>query len=65
MSLNLHSFALLQRKYARSIILFANRLNLSLAEWLDYFMFSETFELMREGADIHCLSDDYLVEELI
>lgn len=57
---------LLQRKYTRIIALLAKRLNISLAQALDYFMLSKTFELMNEGiADMHCLSDHYLVAEII
>ncbi|MCI5764814.1 DUF3791 domain-containing protein [Actinobacillus porcinus] len=57
---------LLQRKYARIIALLAEQLHISLAESLDRFMFSKTYELMSEGvADMHCLSDGYLVEEII
>lgn len=58
--------ALLQRKYARIILLLAGKLNISLGEALDKFMFSQTYLLMREGiGDEHCLSDDYLVEEIL
>ena len=33
---------------------------------LDFFYKSKTFELISEGvADMHCLSDEYLAEELI
>lgn len=57
---------LLQRKYARIIKQLANRLNISLAEALDKFMFSKTYVLMREGlGDSHCLSDGCLVDELL
>lgn len=57
---------LLQRKYTRIIAKLAERLNISLSEALDKFMFSDTYLLMREGiGDMHCLSDDYLVEELL
>ncbi|WP_159991531.1 DUF3791 domain-containing protein [Pelistega ratti] len=57
---------LLQRKYARIIVLLAEQLHISLAQALDYFMRSKTYELMSEGiADIHCLSDAYLAEEII
>lgn len=49
-----------------SYYLFAKKANLSLAQALDYFMFSDTYLLMREGiGDSHCLSDDYLVDELL
>lgn len=57
---------LLQRKYTRIIALLAQQLNISLAQALDHFMFSKTYELMQEGiGDSHCLSDAYLVDELI
>ena len=33
---------------------------------LDFFYNSQTFELISEGvADMHCLSDEYLAEELM
>lgn len=48
---------LLQRKYTRII---------SLGEALDKFMYSNTYLLMRKGiGDFHCLSDGYLVDELL
>ncbi|EFN01335.1 hypothetical protein [Actinobacillus pleuropneumoniae] len=57
---------LLQRKYARIIVALSEKLNISLAEALDKFMFSKTYLLMREGiGDSHCLPDDYLVEDII
>lgn len=57
---------LLQRKYTRLIVLLAERLNIPLGDALDKFMHSNTYLLMREGiGDMHCLSDDYLLEELI
>ena len=57
---------LLQRKYTRIIALLAKRLNIPLAQALDHFMFSKTYELMQEGiGDSHCLSDSYLVDDLI
>ena len=31
----------------------------------DFFYHSETYQLMREGiSDMHCMNDEYLVEEL-
>ncbi|MFB6348586.1 hypothetical protein ACFBZI_03870 [Moraxella sp. ZJ142] len=57
---------LLQRKYARIISEFAKKANISLADALDFFMLSNTYLLMREGVgDSHCLSDGYLVDELL
>ncbi len=44
----------------------AERLNISLAEALDKFIYSDTYLLMREGVgDSHCLPDEYLVEDLV
>lgn len=57
---------LLQRKYARIVKLFAEQANLTYEEALDFFYNSKTFELVSEGvADMHCLSDEYLAEELL
>lgn len=57
---------LLQRKYTRLIVLLAERLNISLDKALGQFMMSDTYLLMREGVgDTHCLSDDYLLDELL
>lgn len=56
---------LLQKKYARVVALFANRLNLTLNEALDFFYNSFVYQLVKDGvSDMHCMSDDYLVEEL-
>ena len=57
---------LLQRKYARVIALFAQKSGLSLDDALDFFYRSEEYKLLREGvADLHCMSDDYLEEDLM
>lgn len=57
---------LLQRKYTRLIVLLARRLNISLDKALGQFMMSNTYLLMREGiGDMHCLSDEYLLDELL
>ena len=57
---------LLQRKYARIVKLFAEHTNQTYEQALDFFYNSKTFELISEGgADMHCLSDEYLAEELI
>ena len=56
---------LLQMKYARVVARFAQCVNISLNEALDFFYHSETYQLMRDGtADMHCMSDIYLAEEL-
>lgn len=57
---------LLQKKYARIIELFAKEMNISLDEALEIFYHSEVYQLMREGiSDMHCMSDGYLVDDLI
>lgn len=57
---------LLQRKYARLIMLISKRLDISLGEALDKFIFSKTYFLMRNGiGDSHCLSDEYLLEDFL
>ncbi len=56
---------LLQKKYARVVELFARKNGLSIREALDIFYHSELYVLMSEGlSDMHCRSDEYLVEEL-
>ncbi len=56
---------LLQKKYARIIEKFAEEEKLSIREALDIFYHSVTYLDMREGiSDMHCRSDEYLVEEL-
>ena len=56
---------LLQKKYSRVIECFAKRQAISLDVALDFFYHSEVYLLMREGvSDMHCMSDDYLAEEL-
>ena len=56
---------LLQKKYARVVQLFALNNKLSLDEALGYFYHSEVYILISEGiSDMHCMSDEYLAEEL-
>ena len=56
---------LLQKKYARIVELFAKRNVLNLRKALDIFYHSELYKLMSEGvSDMHCMSDEYLVQEL-
>ncbi len=56
---------LLQKKYARVVELFAKHNELSLEQALDIFYRSELYKLMSEGvSDMHCMSDEYLAEEL-
>ena len=57
---------ILQRKFARIVQKFAEQEKLSYEEALGIFYDSKTFELISEGvADMHCMSDEYLVDELV
>ena len=57
---------ILQMKYARIVRLFAERVHLSYEDALGFFYDSETYGLIDDGvADMHCLSDEYLAEELV
>ena len=51
---------LLQKKYTRIIERFSKKENLSLDEALSFY------RLISEGvSDLHCMSDEYLTEEMI
>ncbi len=53
-------------KFSRIVKAFAEKANLSLEEGLDKAYNSKTFMLMDQGiADMHCMSDIYLTEELL
>ena len=57
---------LLRVEFARVIEAYAARTGCSLDEALDRFYKSQTYELMRDGvSDMHCMSDEYLVDELV
>ena len=46
--------------------MFAEKAGYSYEEALGMFYDSKTFELISEGiADMHCMSDEYLVDELM
>ena len=56
---------LLQMKYSCVIECFAKLQGLSLDEALNFFYYSEAYQLIRDGvSDMHCMSDPYLAEEL-
>ena len=56
---------LLQKKYSRVIECFARRQGISFDAALDFFYHSEVYQLIRDGvSDMHCMSDEYLAEEL-
>lgn len=57
---------LLQKKYSRIIEHFASKESCSLDYALDFFYHSKVYRLISEGvSDMHCMSDEYLTEELI
>lgn len=57
---------LLQKKYARIIEQFSKKESLSLDDALSFFYRSTIYQLISEGiSDLHCMSDEYLAEELI
>lgn len=56
---------LLQKKYSRIVECFAKRQEISLDAALAFFYHSEVYQLIRDGvSDMHCMSDEYLAEEL-
>ena len=56
---------LLQKKYAHVVELFVKHNGLTLEKALDVFYHSQLYKLMSEGvSDMHCMSDEYLVQEL-
>ena len=57
---------LLQKKYARVVELFAKENAITVAIAFDIFYNSQLYELMSKCvSDMHCMSDEYLVHELI
>ena len=56
---------LLQKKYSRVIERFAAKAGISLNSALDFFYRSEVYGLLRDGvSDMHCMSDEYIADEL-
>ena len=57
---------LLHKKYSRLIELFTQKLGIGYDAALDFFYKSETYKLISNGvSDMHCMSDEYLVTELL
>lgn len=57
---------LLQMKYARIVECYAKKAGVSLEEALKAFYHSKAYQLIRDGvSDMHCMSDEYLAEELL
>lgn len=56
---------LLQKKYARIVERYAEKYQVTLETALEQFYNSELYQLVSNGvSDLHCMSDEYLVEEL-
>lgn len=56
---------LLQKKYARVILLYAQKYHLTPQKAMELFYRSELYQLVSAGvSNLHCMSDDYLTEEL-
>ena len=57
---------ILQMKYVRIVRLFAERARLTYEQALGMFYDSKTYDLISNGiADMHCMSDEYLADELL
>ena len=57
---------LLQKKYTRIVEQFAGKAGITLDEALSFFYHSQVYKLVSEGvSDMHCMSDGYLVEDLL
>lgn len=57
---------LLQMKYARIVSIFAQKAGISLGDALAFFYHSNLYQLVGNGiSDMHCMSDAYLVEDLM
>ena len=56
---------LLQKKYARVICRFAEKVGISLDDAVTFYFRSDVYTLISEGvSDMHCMSDEYLAEDL-
>lgn len=57
---------LLQMKYARIIIGLSKRLGIDDRRALDLFYTSDTYKhLRRKTGDLHCMGDNYLIDEVV
>ena len=57
---------LLQMKFARIVAKLSTAAGIPVREALDFFYRSQFYPLLRDGvADLHCMSDEYLVEDLL
>ena len=56
---------LLQKKYAKVVLRYAEKYSVSPEEALDRFYHSQLYHQIHDGvSDLHCMSEDYLAEEL-
>jgi len=56
---------LLQMKFSRVVARFAEQQKIPAEKALEFFYHSETYRELNEGiADLHCRSDQYIVDEL-
>lgn len=56
---------LLQMKFSRVVAKFAEQQDIPVENALNFFYHSETYRELSEGvADLHCRSDQYIVDEL-
>ena len=56
---------LLQMKFARIVTKLAEKEQIPADESLRFFYHSKLYPLLRDGvADLHCMSDEYIVEDL-
>ena len=57
---------LLQKKYARIIMLLAEKKGISVEEALKIFYESDVYQMLSTGeADLHCRSDYYILDEIL
>ena len=57
---------LLQKKYARIIMLLAEKQGISVEEAMKVFYESDVYQMLSMGeADLHCRSDYYILDEIL
>ena len=57
---------ILQMKYADIVKTFAQKAKISLDKALELFYHSQEYQLLKDGiSDLHCMSVDYIAEDLI
>ena len=57
---------ILQMKYADIVKMFAQKARISLDKALELFYHSNEYQLLKDGvSDLHCMSTEYIAEDLI